>query len=201
MWRRGGRPPPTWHSGTWPTWHLIWKRPLKRLPGPYLNRSMRNPKTKRDKKLVTPLPPNDCAALIGGRFKTFHKHFDFQGKLPSSTSNQRDELVIGTESESQRFPVDEESAVNGEEEESEKIDLSTPREWEDGVTWQRRESRSPSLWKSWWRGSLSPPPVYPYDYHYPRQHDQLTNCNCFQSSILLKSVMTTFINVGIGVLV
>ena len=33
--------------------------------------------------------------------------------------------------------------------------------------------------------------------------DIMTNllCNCFQSSIILKSVMTTFMNVGIGVLV
>ena len=84
--KEGGHPR---HDIAEPDRHDFWfgKDHNKRVPSPYLNRSMRNPKTKRDKKLVTPLPPNDCTALIEGRFKTFHKHFDFQGKLSNSKFN------------------------------------------------------------------------------------------------------------------
>ena len=84
---------------------------------------MRRPKTRRDTKFAMPLPPENCLQ-VKANFKatnTFKKQkcFDFL----KETSDQRDELVICTESESQGFPVGEEGAVNREEKQPVKMEI------------------------------------------------------------------------------
>ena len=48
------------------------------------------------------------------------------------------------------------------------------------ATWQRRENRSPSLWKSWWRESWSPQLVFPCYHRFPVTTSQISKyfwCN------------------------
>ena len=86
---------------------------------------MRRPKTRRDTKFAMPLPPENCFRSASN-FKgtnTFKEEKPSSFTLLKETSDQRDELVICTESESQGFPVGEEGAVNREEKQPVKMEI------------------------------------------------------------------------------